>query len=86
MNRRSKKKLYNKRIEEYGYAGYVQKFIRRKKQILTCPFCGTNPTYVSDFLKLGLHVISCENKVCKVHPYTIGKTKEEVKERWNQRV
>lgn len=85
MNRRSKKKLYKKRIDEYGYAGYVEKFIRHKKQLLTCPFCGTNPTYTSNFMDLGLHVISCENKECKVHPHTIGKTKEEARERWNHR-
>lgn len=84
MNRRSKKKLYKKRIYEYGYAGYVKKFIRPKKQILTCPFCGTNPTYTNNFLELGLHVILCENKKCKVHPHAIGKTKEEAKENWGR--
>ncbi|WP_099206206.1 hypothetical protein [Scatolibacter rhodanostii] len=39
----------------------------------------------SDFPYDKLATISCENKECKVHPYTVGLDTKEAAERWNNR-
>lgn len=50
-----------------------------------CPFCGMLPEYRKDFPTGKLHTISCENEECKIHPYALGKSKNEAIEKWNHR-
>lgn len=55
-------------------------------EILSCPFCGLEPTLTENFPCEGLFTLSCEKKICAIHPYKVGKTKEECAIDWNRRV
>lgn len=43
MNHRKKKKLYKRRVNKYGYAGYVNKFLKIKTKEESEWFTDINP-------------------------------------------
>jgi hypothetical protein len=54
-------------------------------QLKPCPFCGVLPIERDDFGGVGLFLTSCENPKCGIHPYRVGKTREECTIKWNLR-
>ncbi|WP_312070401.1 Lar family restriction alleviation protein [Anaerotignum propionicum] len=53
-----------------------------------CPFCGgkASKNSLQQIVMFELHTVSCENRNCGVHPYTVGLTPEEAQEKWNKRI
>lgn len=54
-------------------------------ELRPCPFCGSKPKMLADFPHVQLTTVSCKNKECKVHPYTVGLNINDATERWNHR-
>ena len=55
------------------------------EELKPCPFCGSKAISESDIPVEFLHAVCCVNNTCPVKPFVVGKTMQEVTERWNTR-
>ena len=56
-------------------------------ELKPCPFCGekASENSLTQITKYDLYTVSCENRNCGVHPYTVGLTSGEAVKKWNKR-